>query len=448
MPSMSPWPLMPPKSTELRMDHFDGEVYKTDSSTLLYKFLDALCGDAGAGALKKQVFLARLNGALDNIYFSDLDYIFGNVSFLSRTSTESYSFDPMTDMLTAEQWDEVKVKDAWYRSRIKDFFIACQKGGTAEGVRYCVHAAVSTDCDLFEVWRYYDNFGLGDYLGRAPSSARNELVIRPHKDELSPKEFRLLRDMLKKFTPIETILTISTTGLSVSTPIQVQSIAVDSTYYEVQKTVTPSPILDDLPPPELLAIDLLPSEQWMLKGSPETAPYSAFNITQEYGYYYLMSGGKRSPIDSVEYGTLQPDGSTIPEPPLEIYSTTGQYTDWQNYERADTPENYPGGKFGVHPLTEPAINPDGSLYVFPWQTQADYIESKKQEVLSVGGIADDVHFRYPIQKTSQSKRVYRAELAVAYNPPSKDTTVTTSWTGRRPRTRALEIRATSIFVRS
>lgn len=448
MPTTAPWPLMPPKSTELRMEHFDGDVYVADSTTLLYKFLDAICGDAGAGALKKQIFIARLSGALDNIYFSDLDYIFGNVHFLSRTSSESYSFDPMVDMLTAEQWDEVKVKDAWYRNRIKDFFIACQKGGTFEGVRMAVQSAISCDCDLFEVWRYFDNFGLGSYIGRAPSSARNELVVRPHKSELTPKEFRLLRDMLDKITPQSTIITISTTGLSVSSPIDVRSVTADSSYYEVEKTVTPSPVLDDLPPPELLAIDLLPSEQWMLKGSPETAPYAAFNITQEYGYYYLASGGKRSPIDSVEYGTLQPDGSVVTEPPLEIYETTGQYEAWREYERADSPDNFPGGKFGLHPSTAPALNADQSPYVFPWESQAAFVASEKARILAVGGIADDARYRLPIQKQSQTKRVYRAELAIAYNPPAKDSTITTSWTGRRPRTVSHEIRATSIFVRS
>lgn len=439
---------MPPKSTELRMEHFDGDVFKTDSDSYLFKFIDALCGDVGAGALKKQVFLARLNGALDSIYFSDLDYIFGNVHFLSRSTTESYTFDPMVDMLTAEQWDEVRVKDAWYRARIKDFFAACQAGGTADGIRMCVQAAVTVDCDIFEVWRYYDNFGLGDYLGRAPSSARNEVVIRPHKEALTPKEFRLLRDMLDKVTPQETIVTISTAGLAVSSPLPVRAITSDSTYYEVQKVVTPSPVLENLPPPEILAVDLLPSQQWMLSGSPETAPYAAFNITQEYGYYYLISGGKRSPIDSVSYGVLQADGSVRPEVPLEEYSTVSQYTDWQAYELADSPDNFPGGKFGLTPSSAPALNPDQTPYVFQWTSQAEYVESKRQEVISVGGIADDLRFRYPILKASQTKKVFKPELAIAYNAPAKDSTVTTSWTSRRPRTQAREIRSSSIFVRS
>lgn len=448
MVSTAPWPYLAPRSTELRLEHFDPELYSVDSSSLIYKFIDAICGDAGAGALKKQAFLARLNGALDNIYFSDLDYIFGNIHFLSRTSTESYSFDPHVDMLTADQWDEVRVKDAWYRSRIRDFFVACQLGSTRDGIRMCVQSAVSVDCDIFEVWRYFDNLGLGQYLGRAPESARNEVVVRPHKDSLTPKEFKLLKDMLSRMLSADTIVTISTDGLSVSTPITVRSVTADSTYFEIEKTVTPTPILADFPPPEVLAIDLLPSEQWMLSGSPETAPYAAFNISQESSYYYLMSGGKRSPIDTVEYGTLQSNGTVVSEPLLETFQSTGLYTAYQAYEQADSPDNYPGGKFGLHPSEAPALNPDQSPYVFHWESQDAYVESKKAEVISVGGIADDLGYKYPIIKQSTTKKVYKPEYAVAFNAPSRDSSVTSSWTNRRPRTTTREIRATSIFVRS
>ena len=66
MPSQNPFPLMPSKSTELRLEHFDENVYAADSSTVLYKFLDAMCGDAGAGTLKKEIFIQRLSGAIDH----------------------------------------------------------------------------------------------------------------------------------------------------------------------------------------------------------------------------------------------------------------------------------------------------------------------------------------------------------------------------------------------
>jgi hypothetical protein len=440
MPATNPWPLLPPKSTELRLEHFDEDVYRTDSTTLLYKFIDAICGDSGAGALKKQVFLARLGGALENIYFSDLDYIFGNIHFMSRASSESYTYDPSVDMLTSDQWDEISVKDAWYRDRIKNFFIACSLGGTPDGIRMACLAATSVDCDIYEVWRYHRNFGLGEYLGRSPYTADNEFVVRPHKSSLSPREERLLYQMFDKIRPYDSIATIDVNGLSVSAPVLIRAVASDSTYYEVQKIITPTPALQNLPPPELLAIDLLPSEKWALKGSPELAPYAAFNITQEYGYYYLVSGGYRSPIDSVDYGTLNPDGTVTREVPFEVFETTGEYSDWRIYELADSPDNYPGGKFGRTPDRSPAVNADGSLYVFGFESQQEYVDEEKERIQTLGGVADDYRYRLPIQKKSQSKRVFKPELAIAYNPPTRDSTITSSWTNRRPRTFGAEFK--------
>jgi hypothetical protein len=449
MASLNPFPLMPPRSTELRLSHFDENVYKGGPTTTLYKLVDALCGDSGAGDLIKQYFLARMGAALETIYFNDLDYIFGNVSFMARSPAETYAYNPMTDMLTSDQWDEVRVKDAWYRARVKDFFIACGMGGTPQGVRMCVQAAVAVDCDLFEVWRYNRNFGLGDNLGRSPSSADNELVIKPHKDSLSPAEFRLLRDMLDKIRPFDSIFTISMSGLAVATPLGIQATTADSTYFEVQKVVTGSPILASLPAPELLAIDLDPTEQWLFSHSPELAPYAAFNITQEYGYYYLVGGGKRSPIDAVTYGTLQSDGSIKPEPNFEIFQTQQQFTAWQSYATADSPDNYPGGKFGLTPNKAPALNDDGSPYLFPFKTQQEYVNQRKAEVIAMGGNANDNQYQLPIQKSVQSKIVFTPDLAVAFSPPAKDSTVTSSWLKDRTVSQQLSMRDhLPLYVRS
>lgn len=386
-------------------------------------------------------------GALETIYFNELDYIFGRISFMARSSAESYTFNPMVDMLTSDQWDEVRVKDAWYRDRIKQFFIACGKGGTIDGVRTCVQAALAVDCDLFEVWRFVDNFGLGDNLGRAPSSARNELVIRPHKASLSPVEERLTRDMLARMSPIDTIITVSTEGLAVATPVPIAGATSDSVYFEVQKIYTGSPLLDQLMDPSQFPFDLLPSEQWLLDRQPTLAPNAAFNITQEYGYHYLVGDGKRSLIDSVTYGTLQPDGSVMTEPNFEVFDSTEQLTDWFTYDLADAPDNYPGGKFGIHPDSEPALNPDRTPYRFPYTSQLAYITFKMQEVMGLGGLADLFHFKLPISAPTQTKRVFYPEYAIATDPPPRDSTVSMSLTRRRPITSFGELNDPRIWLR-
>ncbi|QGJ94915.1 minor tail protein [Gordonia phage RedWattleHog] len=429
---MSDFPLLPPKSIEARLAHFDETVYRADSSTVLYKLLDALCGDAGAGDLKKGAFLRRLSQSLENVYFSDLDYIFGGMGFLSRSSEETYPYDPTNDMLTSDQWDEVRVKDAWYRARIRDFFIAAGKGGTPQGIRLACMAATSVDCDIHEVWRYLDNFGISAALGRSPVSTRNEFVVRPHKASLTEKEKRLLLQMLNRIAPADTVVTVNTGGLAVHTPIIPKTAAADSSYFEVQKVVTGTPILAELPPPELLAIDLRPSEKWLLSGDPSTAPYAAFNITQEYGYYYLASGGARSPVDSVLYGTLADNGAFKPETNFESFQVIEQFTAWMEYDRADSPDNFPGGKFGLTPDAAPAKNPDGTPYVFRYESQQEFVNKVKAEVISGGGEADDLRYRLPIIASSSSKKTFTPDLAVAWNPPTKDSTVTKAWTSGTP----------------
>lgn len=492
MVTSSPFPLMPPKSTELRLMHFDEYVYTGDNNTVLYKLVDALCGTVGAGQLVNEIFLARMAGALETIYFNDLDYIFGRVSFLARSPAESYPYDPQVDMLTSDQWDEVRIKDAWYRERIRYFFTACTMGGTPEGVRMTVQAAVATDADVFEVWRYRDNFGLTEDLGRTPTTeswaavnlatgaqqvyatqgaaaavvaaqtpgtwgvqkieARNEVVVKPHKSALLPVELRLLRDMLDKVVPIDTVITVDVNGLAVMTPIPVSAATADSTYFEIQRMVTATPALDTFPPPELLPIDLLPTEQWLYlaRDTPQLAPYTAFNITAEYGYYYLVGGGKRSPIDSVTYGTLQSDGSVRTEPNYQVFDTTESFTPKQPYEKADCRENFIGGKFGKHPDQEPAQNPDGTPYIFPFLSQAAFVAQKMAEVLRIGGRADYDGFCLPVRTPSSSARVFWPEYAIAYSAPTQDSTVSASYTRRRgDRSRTLaELFDPRNFVRS
>lgn len=433
--------MMPPKSTALRLEHFDEEIYNTDPDTVIFALVDALCGDSGAGSLKKEVFIQRLSAALEGMYFSDLDYVFGNMRVLSRAPSEAYSYAPTSEMLTADQWDEVRVKDAWFRSRIKDFFTACTLGSTPRGVRMMVQAAISANCTLYETWQYADQ----GYVGR--SGSLGELVIQPQKETLDPQENRLLRQMLDKIRSADAVFSISLQGLAVASPTPIAAASADSTYYEIQQLVTPTPDIAKLPPPELLPIDLDPTEQWLFSRSPEIAPYAAFNISQESSYYYLMSGGPRSPIDQVSYGTLQPDGSVTDEPPFTAFSSSVSYTDWTEYEIADAPDNFPGGKFGITPYAAPALNPDGTSYVFAYPSQADYIAIKKAEVLEAGGQADNLRYRLPVQ-SQQNRKVFTPDLAVAWNAPNRESTVTTSWTARRRRSqRGADVRNYADFVR-
>lgn len=516
-----PFPYMPSRSTALLFESFDPAIFTKSTSSTLYNFLDALVGKTGAGSLLNQVFLSNLSAALDTCYFNELDYIVGNIRFLARSTAESYTYNPLADQLTSDQWDEVRIKDAWFRARIKDFFAACQLGGTPEGIKKCVSAAIASDCTIQEVWRYVDNFDFdqSQTLGRAeakpkdspnhyavvnlktgfevlfsdensadaleaansfktsrsPSSdwevravcPRNEVVIKPHKKSLKPNELRLLRELLSRLLPVETIITVNLNGLEVSTPVPISGAAADSSYYEVIKQVIPSPLIAQMPAPEFLPIDLLPGEQWLFKkdngpkgifgalldflNGPDSdkreAKSGAFQQTAQHSYYYLAGGGKTSAIDSISYGTLQSDGTVKNEQNYRLYQQSSTYTGWIAYQKADSPDNYPGGQFGQHPGYAPALNPDGSPYSFSYESQASYVTEMIAKITSIGGVANENHYKLPIQKNQTLVYSYYPEYAVANFPPTKESTVSASITRQRPRTLGNNMSDSSNFVR-
>lgn len=427
----SPFPYVIGASTSSLMDDFDTDVWNTTPSSLIYKLVDALCGSTGAGQLLNANFINTLQGDLSTTYGSDLDYFFGNIGFLPRSPSEMYLFNTSTDLLNSNQWDQVRVADAFYRARIKDFWKAVGMGGTPEAIRMVCQAAVTCDANIYEVWRFIDNFGLTEALGRA--DARNEVVVQPLKSSLTPQEFKLLRDMLARLMPVETIVTINTLGLAIHNPVPISAACASSTYFEVQKMVTATPVISQLPPPELLPIDLLPTETWLYDAqtNPVLAPYAQFNITAHFGYYYLVGGGSRSPIDSVTYGTLNDDGTVSATPSFVAFQQTAQFTPWTPWAKADSPDNYPGGQHGIHPTVAPALNADLTPYGFPWASQAAYVAAQTAIVLGLGGNASDQQYQLPVQAPNQTQLIFLPEYAVAYFPPGRDSTVSSSLTRNR-----------------
>jgi hypothetical protein len=449
MATQSAFPLLPSISTARLLDRFDDYVYTGTSDTMLYKFVDALCGTSGAGSFANQIMLTRMGSNLETIYFNELDFIFGNIGILGRSPAESYPYTPLTDQLTADQWSEIRVKDSWYRQRIGDFFTACSLGGTPEGIRMCVHAALSCDCTIYEVWRYIDNFGINEDMGRAPVAARNEIVVQPHKSSLAPDELRLIRDMLDRICPVDTIITVNTSGLAVIAPVTVNAAAADSSYFEVQKLVTATPAMAQMPPAEFLPIPLSRTQSWLYAAihGPVKAPYAAFNATSEYSYYYLTA--QPTSIDSVTYGTLNDDGTVTTVPNYQLFDTTGQYGPATAYVKADSPDNYPGGKYGIHPDRSPALNPDGSAYTFLWESQVSFITAEVVRILGLGGLAGTETYQLPVTSTSSTAQTFYPEYAIAYFPPAKESTISVAVTGQRNPTQVtLEVRDPANFVRN
>lgn len=83
-----------------------------------------------------------------------------------------------------------------------------------------------------------------------------------------------------------------------------------------------------------------------------------------------------------------------------MWARLQEYTAWTDYELADSPDNYPGGKNGKTPTHAPAYQADGkTAYQFPFASQQEYVAKKIKEIRDLGGIADDKRYKLPIKET-------------------------------------------------
>lgn len=613
-------PYIPPKSTEFRMRHFDPQVFNTNESSRLYKFVDALAGDVGVGQLKKQLLLTRLSLNLDTMYFGDLDNSFGNFEGLTRLVSESYTYDPNSSLLTSDQWNEIQIKDSWYRQRIKDFFQACSMGGTTNGIRMMLRAALGVDCDIFEVWRYMDDYAQyidpalrtnlvpnpsfrtnlngwttsqttgtgtaastasanaikstnlyrftststggpvkitsgqipvnpGQYYilsaytrtsasggtsnlainfftsgnvaltgvtgssianttaatpqrlsvsGIAPATAayatlvvqnssvantvqwevsgvlfetgqtlsaffdgstgtydtaapngyrwtgavnnspskiksqvesygrlgislRNEFVVKPHKATITPSEWLIATKMIERIKPADSVVSVNINGLGIHSLINLRTVSADSSYFIVERTVTGVPEIDQLPAPDIDPGNIA----WLQANIPNVAPTSAFGQTQEHSYYHLWNDiSQISAVDTITYQLENADtGERVAQYALNQDKSLQQFTKWIEFDKVDSPDNYPGGKFGQTPFTTPAVLPNGGTYVFPYDSQQDYIDSVSAYIESRGGQIQGNKYRLPASDNNVSSRVRLPQLSLSTVEPTRDSTV-------------------------
>jgi len=161
-------PLDGPTSIDDVMDRFPEEVYQQGRDTHLYRLMQALGGDAGAGYIKKQLFAQRLMFEAEFINFQVLDDFYAAQFRFNRLLAETYPYDAAVDGLTPEEWDQIQLADQSYRHRLADFFTATRYGNSPEGLAIMTQAGSGIKSDIVEHYRYiYDQYS-DDKLGLEP----------------------------------------------------------------------------------------------------------------------------------------------------------------------------------------------------------------------------------------------------------------------------------------
>jgi hypothetical protein len=233
-------PLSPPDLFSRKLARFDENLYNVHSTSHLYRFLLALCGEGGAGSVRKEVLYSKLQGAIYSTHFHDLDRLYGDPLALPRLSGEVYAYDPSNEPLTQNQWIEVYAKDANYRNRCLLWMRAIIYGGSPMGIALAAEAACGIECDIFAVADYLEDqrsshpIGLTN-LGRTNSDG--EVVIVPRINSLGQADQRRIIALVDRIRPVDTLVTISL-GTTARTQKFVSSSVATSEYSQVTRMVT------------------------------------------------------------------------------------------------------------------------------------------------------------------------------------------------------------------
>lgn len=280
--------IIPDKPTTDQLINFPEEVYDLRETSHLVRLMRALLGDSGTGQLRKRVLLTRLETALNGANFFDVDRFYGAIFGALRAPTEELTINPMNDVATPDEWDQILAADANFRERIKMLAKAIMMGATIPGLRAAAMAVVAAPVDIYETWAILDAYGPSGYsntynswateeslhptwqsfstpvqlnwskvegranIGRLDVATRGEVVVRPHKNYASlPPHTKdidqsALSRVLQRLKPAATIVTISTDADQIHIPVPIASIHSDSNYWEVVRKVSPNPNLSNL----------------------------------------------------------------------------------------------------------------------------------------------------------------------------------------------------------
>lgn len=358
-------PLNAPQFFGNRLDRF-GAIYSVSNNSHLYRFLVALCGDNGAGQLKKDLLLPRLEQQLEATHFGNLDRLYGNPLSLPRLSEEIYAYHPETDFLNSSQWDEVLAKDASYRARCLTWMRAIIAGGTVEGLALAAQAATGIEADVWERYEFVQYPGGLNGLDYGRTSGTNEFVVIPRTAFLTQRDRRTLSRLIDILKPVSTIGTVYS-GDTTRLQRLANDTAASSTWFNVQRLVTGRA---DVVWPALDA-----SVGSWIDTTEHEAPTMAFMNSQESATYLTITSSSASSFHVGFFNQPQQalfshlDGASGDFPPDASYDTSiAPVNISRGWSGALSPTNmvvnksYPIGYFADIDATDISAPPAGSFW--------------------------------------------------------------------------------------
>lgn len=284
-----PEPIRAPQSLRRRLARFDSPAYNLHQDSHLFRYIVALCGEAGAGSVKRELLYPRLQQMLESTHFSDLDRLYGNPLALPRLSAELYTVDPMNEALTQTQWRDVRIKDSQYRARCLTWMRAIIEGPTPRGMALAGEAALGIECEVIERYKWIENQASDDPItisDLGQTNSRSEFVILPRAPSITQEQRRRLIHLIDKLRPINTLPTVTVTEPT-RAPITLAAVASSSDNFNVKRTVTARPDVDW---PD---VDLIEG-YWLEVDVPKEAPTFAWMDRQESVTYISIADATAS----------------------------------------------------------------------------------------------------------------------------------------------------------
>ena len=261
--------LLAPEIMSQRMAHFSEDVFDLSPESHLVRFVKVLLGDAGAGQLRKQYLMSRLQQTLHGSHFYDIDRFYGALFGVRRRSGEVLGLDPYSETADSEQWADEHAKDNSYRSRVMQFARAIGHGATPTGMELVAEAILNVDCDVYETWVSSDavyrtyaeleaayptyatmegvSYGTleGFGLARIAGNERREFVVRPKRRITLEESYDLIR-VLNRLKPADARVIVDYLGVQIHKPADIRGVYADSEYWEVVPHVVPAPRIETI----------------------------------------------------------------------------------------------------------------------------------------------------------------------------------------------------------
>ncbi len=367
-------PLMDAPVSSL-LQQFDPHLYKLGSSSHIRRMVETVCGPAGLGGLLADTIDLYLSQGLNTVFLSTVDWLFSSVMGFQRVPWNTVDYDIKTAFLSLSEAEDYEQRAAAYKKRYKLLLEGLNKGNTLQGVKNVCQAILDCSVSVDEQWH------------EEPGSWH--VRIQPW-ESVSAEARRVCVETVQRLKPVDTVVTISE-------PLH------------TMVTFTPSMVH-----PLTIGWQIKPlvrnhvDNQRITVRQPLTYGYDTFTSPGEnVSYEAPIQYGMRNMTPTVDYPassvtaslSVIQDGVESQAQPYRVREPITQWGAWTSYQKADSPDNYPGGMNGVHPLSAPAITPAGTPYLFPYQSQQEYETQEAVRITAQGGETRSGQYRLPLSQT-------------------------------------------------